>query len=100
MMKKKILIISIIAGLLLLTAGGITGFFLMRADAQKEREPGSMSPEIFLHVNDHITTDVMLYIEDGITLTIPEVQNGKHTVWEDVSVQPDGTITYHDVDYE
>jgi flagellar basal body-associated protein FliL len=103
-MKRKILIISILAGALLLTAGGITGFLIFNANAQEEEENEkrgkAWSPEIYFHVEGSMSTDVNIYIEDGVTLTLPEVENGKYASWRNVKVDANGLITYENGDHQ
>ena len=96
-MKKKILIICLAAGILILTACCVTGVLFIKADAQKEEEEKghqSWSPEIFFHVDGEITTDVTVHIEDGITVTIPDIEDGESVTWKEVSVDETGMITY------
>jgi hypothetical protein len=59
-----------------------------------------MSPEIYFHVEEEVTTDVTVEINGGVTTTIPQVPMGKKAVWKDVLVRPDGTINYQGKDYD
>lgn len=58
-----------------------------------------MSPEIYFHVKKAVVTDITVEIENGVTLTIPEVPLGKRVVWRNVQIGEDGIIEYRGQEY-
>jgi len=60
----------------------------------------SLSPEIYFHVEESVTTDVTVEIPDGeVTKTIPGVQMGSNASWKDVRIDTDGTVTFDGKQY-